>query len=39
MRLNHVGAETKSTSKADIAYTLGETFANNSSPQNYTETL
>ena len=39
MRLNHVGAETKSTSKADIADTLGETFANNSSPQNYTETL
>ena len=37
--LNHVGAETKPTSKADIADTLGETFANNSSPQNYTETF
>ena len=37
--LNHVGAETKSTSKADITDTLGETFANNSSPQNYTETF
>ena len=35
--LNHVGAETKPASKADIADTLGETFANNSSPQNYTE--
>ena len=37
--LNHVGAETKPTSKADIADTLGEIFANKSSPQNYTETF
>ena len=37
--LNHAGAETKSTSKFDKADTLGETFANNSSPQNYTETF
>ena len=28
--LNHTGAETKSTSKFDIAETLGETFLNNS---------
>ena len=34
--LNHVDAETKSKSKAD---TFGETFANNSSPQTYTETF
>ena len=35
--LNHPVAETKSTSKFDIAETLGETFLNNSSSRNYSE--
>ena len=32
--LNHPIAETKSTTKFDIAETLGETFLNNSSSRN-----
>ena len=35
--LNHPVAETKSTSKFDIAETLGETFLNNSCSRNYSE--
>ena len=35
--LNHPVAETKSTSKFDIAVTLGETFLNNSCSRNYSE--
>ena len=35
--LNHLVAETKSTSKFDIAETLGETFLNNSCSRNYSE--
>ena len=35
--LNHPIAETKSTSKFDIAETLGETFLNNSCSRNYSE--
>ena len=35
--LNHPIAETKSTSKFDIAETLGEHFLNNSSSRNYSE--
>ena len=35
--LNHPAAETKSTSKFDIAETLGETFLNNSCSRNYSE--
>ena len=35
--LNHPVTETKSTSKFDIAETLGETFLNNSSSRNYSE--
>ena len=35
--LNHPVAETKSTSKFDIAETLGETFLNNSCTRNYSE--
>ena len=35
--LNHPVAETKSTTKFDIAETLGETFLNNSSSRNYSE--
>ena len=37
--LNHPVAETKSTTKFDIAETLGETFLNNSSLRNYSEKL
>ena len=35
--LNHTGSETKSTSKTDIADTLGETFLNQSCSRNYSE--
>ena len=35
--LNHYVTETKSTSKFDIAETLGETFLNNSCSRNYSE--
>ena len=35
--LNHPVAETRSTSKFDIAETLGETFLNNSCSRNYSE--
>ena len=35
--LNHPVTETKSTSKFDIAETLGETFLNNSCSRNYSE--
>ena len=35
--LNHPVAETKSTSKFDIAETLGETFLNNSCSRNYSK--
>ena len=35
--LNHPVAETKSTSKFDIAETLGETFLNNLCSRNYSE--
>ena len=35
--LNHPVAETKSTSKFDIAENLGETFLNNSCSRNYSE--
>ena len=35
--LNHTGAEIRSTSKTDIADTLGETFLNNSCSRNYSE--
>ena len=35
--LSHPVAETKSTSKFDIAETLGETFLNNSCPRNYSK--
>ena len=35
--LNHPVAETKSTTKFDIAEILGETFLNNSSSRNYSE--
>ena len=37
--LNHPVAETKSTSKFDIAETLGETFLNNSCSRNYSEKI
>ena len=35
--LNHTGEEKKSTSKFNIAETLGETFLNNSCSKNYSE--
>ena len=37
--LNRVGADNKATSKTDIADTLGETFCNNSSSFNYSESF
>ena len=37
--LNRVGADSKATSKTDIADTLGETFCHNSSSFNYSESF